>query len=442
MNKKINYIKFNELNKEDRKKLLFRTESDLGYYFKKALPIIKKVKDEKDQALFKLCKDLDGLKIELKSLKVSEYEIKEAFDLIEPEMKNVIEFCSENVKKFHEKQMPKKKWFIEMHEGVMAGEIINPIESVAIYVPMGKGAFPSVAMMASIPAVIAGVKYPIILTPPKENGKIDSATLVAASIAGVSNIFKCGGVQAIAAAAYGTQSIPKCLKVVGPGSPWISAAKTLLSGEIDTGSPAGPSEAIILADESANGKIAALDLLIEAEHGSDSSAFLITNSEKVALDALNEIPNLWKKMSANRVLCSSDVLSGPSGGIILMNDIKDAIEFTNEYAPEHLQILSDNPDIYLDEIKNAGEILLGEYSPLSIANFSLGPNNVIPTNGASKTRSPLSVHDFLKSTSIGKINKKGYKKLAPYTNLFAKYEGFDAHANAVSDLRIKAIKNI
>jgi len=438
--RKINLFEYKKLKDTEINDLCRRAESDLSDYYPKVDNIIQNVKQNGDVALKKYSFELDKAFKELNDFKVSRKEFLAAFNTIETDMKEVLEFCSSNVKKFHEAQMPKKKWMIEIHPGVFAGEKVEPIEIVAMYVPRGKGSFPSVAMMTSIPAIVAGVKTPIIFTPPEVDGSVDCATLVAASIAGVKDVYKIGGAQAVAAAAFGTQTIPKCLKIVGPGSPWVAAAKNRLSDFIDTGTPAGPSEAIVLADETAKGKVAALDLLIEAEHGSDSSAYLITNSTKVVEDALSFIPICWKQMSKERVEYSSDVLSGPRGGIILVEEFSQAIDFTNKYAPEHLQIHSMNAENYVEKITNAGEILFGDFSPLSIANFSLGPNNVIPTNAASKTKSPLGVHDFLKSTSIGQINEKGYNKLAPFVYKFAKYEGFDAHANAVSELRIKAMK--
>ena len=438
--KNINVYKYTTLKSEDIENLCKRAESDLSEYNKVVDGIIENVRKNKDKALREYSLSLDKVERSLNTFKVSDEEFDKAYNILEPDFKETLKFCSENVKKFHKKQMPKKEWMIEMHKGVYAGEKIEPIETVALYVPRGKGSFPSVAMMTSIPAVVAGVKKPIIFTPPEIDGSIDSATLVVASFAGVENVYKIGGAQAVAAAAYGTESIPKCMKIVGPGSPWVAAAKNKLSNIIDTGTPAGPSEAIVLADKTANGKLACLDLLIEAEHGPDSSAYLITNSEDVANEAISFMPHCLEKMSEERIRYASKVLCGPRGGIIVVDYFDQAIDFINLYAPEHLQIHSSEPDKYLSKIKNAGEIMLGEYAPMSIANFALGPNNVIPTNAWSRTKSPLGVHDFLKSTSIGKIDKTGYETLAPYANKFAKYEGFDAHANAVSSLRIDAMK--
>lgn len=304
--------------------------------------------------------------------------------------------------------------------------------------PRGKGSFPSVVLMTAIPAVVAGVPNPVIITPPGPDGRIDDATLVAASLAGVRKVYKCGGAQGVAAVAYGTETVPRCLKLVGPGSPWVVAAKRLLSDRLAVGTPAGPSESIILADETANGRVAALDLMIESEHGPDSSAYLVTNSRTVAEDAMAAIPGYWKAMGEQRTGFSSAVLCGPRGGVILTDTIDDAIAFTNDYAPEHLQVHAKSPYDYLGRLRNAGEILLGEHMAISIGNYTLGPNAVLPTNATAMTHSPLSVHDYLKATSIGHVTRKGYELLAPYVRDFAVYEGFDAHANAVSGMRDKA----
>ena len=436
----INIFKYSNLSKDKVDSLCKRAESDLSEYYEIVENIIDNVKINKNDALVEYSLTLDKVDKPIENFKVTESEISLAHDLIDQDMKNTLEFCSNNVKKFHKEQMPKMEWMIEMYPGVYAGEKIEPIDTVALYVPRGKGSFPSVAMMTSIPAVVAGVRKPVIFTPPEVDGSIDCATLVAASIAGIRDVYKIGGAQAVAAAAFGTETIPKCMKIVGPGSPWVAAAKNKLSNFIDTGTPAGPSEAIVLADKTSNGKVAGLDLLIEAEHGPDSSTFLITDSETVANEAISFIPNCLEKMSNERIEYATKVLCGPRGGIIIVDNISEAIDFINLYAPEHLQVHSTEPEKYLNKIQNAGEIMLGEFAPMSIANFTLGPNNVIPTSSWSKTKSPLGVHDFLKSSSIGKINQIGYNKLAPFAKKFAEYEGFDAHANAVSNLRVEAMK--
>jgi histidinol dehydrogenase len=287
---------------------------------------------------------------------------------------------------------------------------------------------------------VAGVKDIAIVTPPGPDGKVDAATLFAARLAGVSTVYKAGGAQAIASVAYGTETIRKFAKVIGPGSPWVAAAKRLVAHVIDTGTPAGPSELIVLADETADGRMAGLDLLIESEHGPDSSAYLVTWSRDVAEAAAKAIPDYWKTMSEQRVAFSSSVLSGPVGGIVLARDAREGIAFINDYAPEHLEILSKEPFQYLGAIEHAGEILLGEHTPVTLGNFVLGPNHVLPTSGWAKTASPVSVHDFLKRTSLAYVTSTGYRELARHAQTLAHYEGFDAHANAVSSLRDRLLR--
>lgn len=438
MSAKINYYNYSELDAAARLSLLDRTEGDIEPFVEKVKPIIAAVKEEGDVALARFANEFDRSPVSADSLAATDADFDAAFNQVEYEVVKTIEFCSDNVKRFHQAQMPEDMWIKEMHPGVFAGEKVVPIESVACYVPRGKGSFPSVVMMTAIPAVVAGVKNPIIITPPGPDGHIDAATLVAARIAGVERVYKCGGAQGVTAVAYGTQTVPRCRKIVGPGSPWVVAAKRLLADRIDPGPPAGPSESIILADETANGYVAALDLLIESEHGPDSSAYLVTNSKRVANEAIAAIPGYWQKMGEQRVQFSSTVLCGRHGGIILTDTIDQAIEFVNDYAPEHLQVHAKSPHDYLGAIRNAGEILLGEHTPITIGNFTLGPNAVLPTNAASMTRSPLGVHDYTKLVSIGYVTEKGYKQLSPHAYTLAKYEGFDAHANAVSKIREEA----
>jgi len=334
--------------------------------------------------------------------------------------------------------MPQELWMKEIRPGVVVGERTTAIESVACYSPRGKGSFPSVTLMSAIPAVVAGVPMPIILTPPGLDGTVDAATLVAARLAGVERVYKAGGAQAVAAAAYGTDSVPRCRKIVGPGSPWFVAARQKLAGRIDPGIPAGPSEVIVMADPTANAQIAALDIIIESEHGDDSSAFLVTWSRELAEKAREAIPGYWKRMSEQRAGYSATVLNSNRGGIVLTETAQQAYDFINDYAPEHLQVLSSSPFEHLAYIKNAAEILLGEHAPGSIANYMMGPNCVLPTSGAAHTHSPLGVRDYLKSCSVGHMTRSAYEEFAPKTHVFATYEGFDAHANAVSSLRDEA----
>lgn len=441
MKSKVAIHDLGKLSVDGRSELLARAEDDLGPFMEKVAPVVEAVKNEGDHAIARFIQEFDKAPVEADQLAATPEDFDRAFAELDPEMVKVLEYSADNIRRFHEAQMPRESWMMEIRPGVHVGERYSPIDSVACYSPRGKGSFPSVTLMTAIPAVVAGVKDAIILTPPGPDGEIDQATLVAAKISGIDRVYKAGGPLAVAAAAHGTQTIPRCVKIVGPGSPWFVAAKRLLAGVIDPGLPAGPSESIILADETANGALAGLDLVIESEHGDDSSAFLVTWSREVAETAAEAIPGYWAQLSEERAGYSSAVLSGTSGGIVLTSGPQEAYDFINDYAPEHLEIMSKHPHEHVGKIRNASEILLGEHAAGSIANYMMGPNCVLPTSSAAKTHSPLGVRDFLKSCSIGHMTKPGFDEMAPRTSVFANYEGFDAHALAVSDIRRKLLGN-
>lgn len=421
-----------------RAALTRRSEGDLSGFLDKVAPIVEAVRTEGDAALVRFGREFDGAEgLTADGLKATEAEFDAAFDAVEEEVIEAIRYGIANIRSFHEEQAPEPMWLKEIRPGAFAGDRYLPIGSVALYVPRGKGAFPSVTMMTSVPGVVAGVPNLAIFTPPGPDGGVDAATLVAARIAGVETVYKCGGAQAVAAAAYGTETVTKAQKIVGPGSPWVVAAKRLLAGVIDPGLPAGPSESLILTDGTVSGKVAAMDLLIEAEHGPDSSAWLVTPSERVVEEALAALPGLWGRMTEQRVAFSRTVLTGAAGGIVLARDMADACAFVNEYAPEHLEILSTVPFEYLGEITEAAEILMGPHTPITIGNFALGPNAVLPTSRGATTHGPLSVHDFVRRSSVGYVTAKAYPEMARAAKTLADYEGFASHANAVSDLRLK-----
>lgn len=433
--KSANFHVLAKLSAGQRRVLLTRTETNLSGYIEKVKPIIEVVRREGDQALARFAQQFDKAPVRADAIAATADDFSRAENTLAPKMREAMEFAAESIRLFHAAQMPEKEWMKELRPGVFAGDRVTPITSVAAYVPRGKGAFPSSVLMMAIPAMMAGVEDISIITPPGPDGGIDDATLVAAKLSGVSKVYKAGGAQGIAAAAYGTKTISPVAKIVGPGSPWVAAAKRLVADIVDVGTPAGPSEVIVLADSTTNGKLAAMDLLIESEHGPDSSGYLVTWDEKIARGALAAFDEFYKQMSAQRVEFASTVLSGPLGGVLLARDEDEAIQFINDYAPEHLQILSKQPERYAAKVKNAGEILLGEYAPSTLANFVVGPSHVLPTGGWARTGSALSVHDFLKRTSLVKVTPAGYALLAPHAKAFAEYEGFDAHANAVSGLR-------
>jgi histidinol dehydrogenase len=437
----INFHHLAELTPAERQARLARTESDLTPFIQQVRPVVEAVKAEGDEAVARFARQFDKAPVTAGSIAATPDDFAKARTALAPDLREAISFAAESIRLFHEKQMPEESWMAEIRPGVMAGDRTRPIPSVACYVPRGKGAFPSSVMMTCIPAGVAGVRDICIITPPGPDGSIDAATLVAAEAAGITKIYKAGGAQGIAAVAHGTQTIGRYAKVVGPGSPWVVAAKRLVADHIDTGTPAGPSETIVFADETSDGRLAALDLLIEAEHGPDSGAFLVTTSEALGRAALAAIPDYWAKMSETRVAYTREVFGSTRGGILIARDAAEAFAFINDYAPEHLQILSKEPEKYVGLVENAGEILLGEHTPSTLANFVVGPSHVLPTGGWARTFSALSVHDFLKRTSVVRVSPQAYRVLAPHARLIAAYEGFDAHANAVSPLRDPLLGN-
>ena len=431
----VSFHDLSTLDAQSRAALLRRSETDLSGFMETVKPIIEAVRTEGDAALVRYARDLDKADLDESRLKATEAEFDAAFDLVDEDVVAAIRFGIDNIRRFHEVQKPEPMWLKEMRPGAYAGDRFTPIRSVALYVPRGKGAFPSVTMMTAVPAVVAGVPEIAIVTPPTPDGSVDAATLVAARLAGVSTVYKVGGAQAVAAVAYGTQTIGPALKIVGPGSPFVVAAKRLLSGVIDPGLPAGPSEAVIFADDTVKGGLAALDLLVEAEHGPDSSAYLVTHSRRVAEEALAALPDHWARMTEQRVAFSKAVLTGRCGGIVLTASLEESYRFINDYAPEHLEILSTDPFAHLGHITEAAEILMGPHTPVSIGNFGLGPNAVLPTSRWARTYGPLSVADFVKRSSIGYVTASAYPEFAKHARTLARYEGFSSHEHAVSDVR-------
>jgi histidinol dehydrogenase len=393
------------------------------------------VADTGDEALIKYAEAFDRVSMKTSQIEVTEAEFEAADKNLEADVKEVIRISHANIQKFHEAQMPEELWFTNIDSGILAGEKITPITSVGIYVPRGKGSFPSVMLMLCVPAIIAGVPDVIVCTPPTPEGGVDDASLFAARLCGVNRVYKVGGAQAIAAMAFGTETVPKVNKVLGPGNAYVSAAKRLLYGNIDVGTPAGPSESIILCDETTNPEIAALDLLIEAEHGPDSTALLVTHSIDLADKVKSLIPDLVNDLPEERKQFCSTVLSN-YGGIILTQDLKSSIDFVNDFAPEHLEVLVEDPMAAMQKINNAGEILLGPFTPITLGNFSLGVNAILPTGGFARTFSCVTVYDFLKRSSIGYVTREGYDKLKDVAKRFAEYEGFPAHASAIGKRKL------
>ncbi len=382
-------------------------------------------------ALIAYAREFDSYPFEAENLRATPEDFAEARASLSTEVIDAIEQAYTNIRRFHEEQMPEPMWFMEVQPGVMAGEKVSPVTSVGLSVPGRKGTFPSVMLMLAIPAKVAGVGRVAVVTPPSmETGKPDAASLVAAEICGVDEVYALGGIQAMAALAYGTESVQKVEKIVGPGSAYTTAAKHLLTGMLDVGLPAGPSELIILADEFANPRLAALDLLVEAEHGPDSAATLVTHSASLAGEVKAVLPEYiaqlpdWRREWVNQVLSNY-------GGIMLTSSLEESIAFVNDYAPEHLEVLTEDPFVTLNKIKNAGEILLGPLTPIPTANYCLGLNAILPTGGFARSFSSVSVWDFLKRSGVGYLSREGYQRLGPVTATLADYEGFPAHALAI-----------
>ena len=409
-----------------------RAETDITSHMILAKEVSDDVKANGDVAIVKYTAMYDKVTLAQNKIKVTEQEIEDGYNRLDPKVRGAIEYAAKNIKNFHEKQLPEEMWFTEVDKGLMVGEKTTPIVDVCLYVPRGKGSFPSVLLMLGIPAVVAGVPKIVVVTPPNEKGDVDDAILAAAKIVGIKEIYKVGGIQAVAAVAYGTETVPKCHKMIGPGNAYATAAKRVLANYIDTGLPAGPSESIILADENADPEKVALDWMIEAEHGPDSAALLVTHCKELVEKVLPIVERQLEKLSDKRREFIKTNFS-TYGGVIITENLDESIDFVNDYAPEHMEVMVKEPFTVLPKIKNAGEILLGDYTPITLCNFLLGPNAILPTGQFAKTYSSVSVFDFLKRSSIGYASKEGFEMVRENAALFATVEGFDAHALAVKD---------
>jgi histidinol dehydrogenase len=426
----VQFWELDRLEVADRAKIMRRAEQDISDLLPLAQEVINRVRTEGDPAVVDYARRFDARDFTAEMLRATPDDFAEARQQLDPQVIDAIKAAHANIKHFHEEQLPEPMWFTEVQPGVMAGEKITPITSVGLYVPRGKGAFPSVMLMLATPAIVAKVPHVIVVTPPTPEGKPDAASLVAAEICGVSEVYVVGGMQAVAALAYGTATIPKVTKVIGPGSSYVSAAKRLLYGVIDVGLPAGPSESIILTDETVDPRLAALDLLVEAEHGPDSAALLVTHSREVAEQVREILPTYIAELPEWRRNFVEQVLSN-YGGILLTSSLAESIGFVNEYAPEHLEVLTAEPFVTLNKLKNAGEILLGSLTPIPTANYCLGLNAILPTGGFARSFSSVSVWDFLKRSGVGYLSREGYQRLQGTTALLADYEDFPAHAMAI-----------
>ncbi len=430
----IHFYELSQLDGAQRARLRRRAEVQIDDLIEYVRPIVRAVRDRGDEAVVEFMERFDSVRLTPDRFRVERAAIERAHDVLDRDIHAAIEQAARNVRVFHERQMPHEQWFTEVAPGIMAGEKITPISSVGLYVPRGKGAFPSVMYMLATPASIAGVPRIVVCTPPGPDGEIEPASLVAADLCGVHEIYRVAGIQAIAALAYGTEHIARVHKITGPGNPYVSAAKRLLYGTVDVGLPAGPSESILLADESADPELVARDLLIEAEHGADSTSLLITDSRVLADAVLTLLPGKIEALPQPRQDFCRAGFEGEkgTGGIILTRTMDEAIEFTNEFAPEHLEVQVREPFAILPHLKNASEILIGAYTPVCTGNYAIGTNAVLPTGGFAHTYSCTSVFDFLKRTGLAYLTAEGYAALSETTRRLAEFEGFPAHARAVT----------
>ena len=408
--------------------LLKRSPNQYGKFEATVNEILEHVKKNKDKALFEYTKKFDGVDITTKTFRVTKEEIKEAYTKVDEHLIEVIRKAIVNIKTYHEKQV-RYSWFDSKPDGTLLGQKITALERVGVYVPGGKAVYPSSVLMNIIPAKVAGVDRIVMTTPPGKDGKVYPITLVAANEAGVDEVYKVGGAQAIGALAYGTESIKKVDKIVGPGNIYVALAKKAVFGHVSIDSIAGPSEILVLADETANPRYVAADLLSQAEHDEMASAILVTTSEELAKKVSDEVDGFVKVLSRREIIQKS---LDSYGYILVAKDMEEAIDTANEIASEHLEIVTKNPFDTMTRIRNAGAIFLGEYSSEPLGDYFAGPNHVLPTNGTAKFFSPLSVDDFIKKSSIISYSREALELIHQDIEDFATAEKLTAHANSIA----------
>ena len=415
-----------DTQKDILESLLKRSPNNYGEFEGRVNDIIENVRKNKDEAIFSYTKQFDGADIDASNILVTEEEIEEAYKLVDEKLLAVIRKALVNIKKYHEKQL-QNSWFTS-EDGIILGQKVTALEKAGVYVPGGKAVYPSSVLMNVLPAKVAGVDRIIMCTPPGRDGKVYPSTLVAAKEAGVDEIYKVGGAQAIAAMAFGTESVPKVDKIVGPGNIYVALAKKAVFGYVSIDSIAGPSEILVLADETANPRYVAADLLSQAEHDEMASAILITTSEDLAQKVSKEVDKFVAELSRTEIIQKS---LDNYGYILVAENLDDAIKATNEIASEHMEIVTRDPFSVMTRIRNAGAIFIGEYSSEPLGDYFAGPNHVLPTNGTAKFFSALSVDDFIKKSSIISYSREALEKVHTDIEQFAECEQLTAHANSI-----------
>lgn len=417
-----------ETTKDILENLLKRSPNNYGKFESAVADILARVKEQGDEALFTYTREFDKVDVTKETIRVTEEEIKEAYTKVDPALIEVIRKALVNIRSFHEKQR-QNSWFTSETNGTMLGQKITPLNRVGVYVPGGKAVYPSSVLMNIVPAKVAGVSQIVMTTPPGKDGKVNPSTLVAANEAGADEIYKVGGAQAIGALAYGTESIPKVDKIVGPGNIFVALAKKAVYGYVSIDSIAGPSEILVLADETANPRYVAADLLSQAEHDELASAILITTSKELAEKVDEEVKGFVEVLSRKEIISKS---LENFGYILIAENMDEAIDAANEIASEHMEIVTANPFEVMMKVKNAGAIFIGEYSSEPLGDYFAGPNHVLPTNGTAKFFSPLSVDDFVKKSSIVYYSRQALKDIHKDIIQFATSEQLTAHANSIA----------
>jgi histidinol dehydrogenase len=418
------FKKLSDVSEIELQKMLSRG-SGLENVEKTVAAVLSDVRTKGDAALREYTSKFD--KVEIADFEVSREEYEEAFSKIRPELLEHLKTAAANIQTFHEAQLPEPTWFMELKPGILLGQKITPLESVGAYAPGGRASYPSTVLMTVIPARVAGVKKVIVCTPPRPDGSIHPLTLIAAKVAGADKVFKLGGVQAIGAMAYGTESVPKVDKIVGPGNVFVTAAKMQVRNFAEIDFPAGPSEVLIIADDSADPVMTASDIIAQAEHDPSAVSVLVTVSEKLA-EAVQKEVLLQAEQAARSSIVKASL---ENAAILIAPSLEECIDFSNKFAPEHLQIMVFDSDYVLDKIKNAGSIFIGNYAPVPVGDYASGTNHVLPTAGYAKVYSGLNITHFIKYSSIQKINKKGLESLKETIISLAEEERLQAHADAI-----------
>ncbi|HOV79291.1 MAG TPA: histidinol dehydrogenase [Bacillota bacterium] len=426
----IRIYKLKEMSAGDYSRIIERSETETDSIMAEVEKVISGIKERGDEALVEYTKKFEEIEIQPDRIRVTPEEIREAYGRVDRETIEAISVLAGNVRKFHAAQMPEKMWSMEVSPGLVAGQIIIPLEKVGCYVPGGRGWFPSAVMMSVLPAKVAGVPHVYVCTPSAPDGSVPPGTLIACDICGADAVFRIGGSQAVAAMAHGTRTVPKVDKIVGPGSKWVLAAFKLLYGQVEIGTLAGPGEGIILADETADPEFAAADICIQAEHGVDSAGVLVTHVPELARAVQEKIGRHIERLNDYRRNFVVESLK-KYGGIILTDSLEESIAFVNEYAGEHLEIMTREPLHDMQKIKNAGGIYLGHYTPLSCGCFGSGPNHVLPTGRKATVSGGLKTADFYKAVTFEYFSREGLANLKDAMVKLAEYEGFPAHGNAI-----------